>query len=70
MRAKGPARKVGEAERSPVPALGMGKENVYDDIAAVANACDADQSCDPRRRSRYIFAGSMISALREFPFMG
>ena len=48
----------------------MGKENVYDDIAAVANACDADHSCDPRRRSRYIFAGSMISALREFPFMG
>ena len=44
----------------------MGTEKVYEDIAAVANACDLDQSCDPRRRSQYIFAGNIISRTIDF----
>ena len=55
-----------EVEESPLAALGMGNEKVYEDIAAVANACDLDQSCDPRRRSQYIFAGNIISRTIDF----
>ena len=44
----------------------MGNEKVYEDIAAVANACDLDQSCDPRRRSQYIFAGNIICRTIDF----
>ena len=66
IRAKGPARKVADVEESPLAALGMGNEKVYEDIAAVANACDLDQSCDPRRRSQYIFAGNIISRTIDF----
>ena len=64
--AKGPARKVADVEESPLAALGMGNEKVYEDIAAVANACDLDQSCDPRRRSQYIFAGNIICRTIDF----
>ena len=66
IRAKGPARKVADVEESPLAALGMGNEKVYEDIAAVANACDLDQSCDPRRRSQYIFAGNIICRTIDF----